>query len=400
MKNRRYLFYLNALFDLQLGGFPFRNLKQSSAEMSVLFGLMGSAEDRVLLDIEIPPEYLEYIHSAGLSFAEPFHNGDCSSFQAVSWGWNENSLKRITQTGAEVKCPDLSIIRRCNSRAFCHEINCKYGSGVPGSRYCQSIDDFSSALNSLKDSFPLVIKPAFGGSGYGFRRLASHVSVNSISDQLMPLIEHGGAVVEPWCSRLYDLSTSVYIESDGSISSYRYQRFLANRHGAFYAILLSPEDPVLDKYSPVMEKHVKPAVEELISAGYFGPAGFDSFVYTDSNGIEKVAPVIEINARFSMSDIAHKVWNQCAPDRYCLFRMISRNRCSLPESYAEFNRLITDFTFRQKSKTGCILLTPLRTRYGNNSFNQPFRNAFFIAAKSLDDLFTLDSCLRNSLFRY
>lgn len=386
---------MNALFDLELGGFSFKGVKQSTAEMSVLFSLAGSAGDIVLLDTSVPQEYWEYLHSFGLDTADPIYKGSLQDYEAVSWGWDESSRKRLSETGALLRCPDLSIVKKCNSRLFCSEINSQHGSGVPGSVFCHTRKDFFAALDSLSQSYPVVVKPAFGGSGFGFINLASFEQARSASARVDSLIAHGGVVVEPWCDRTCDLSTSVTISPEGIAGSYRHQRFLANRHGAFFAILLSPADPVLDKYIPLMEKHVKPAVDELISAGYFGPAGFDSFVYNDRGGTEKLAPVIEINARFSMSDIAHAVRNRCAPGSYCLLRMISRNRCFLPENYKEFFDVIGEYSFSLSKQSGCILLTPLRTGYGNNLPVEPSRNAFFISAESMEKLFEIDSCIQN-----
>ena len=111
-------------------------------------------------------------------------------------------------------------------------------------------------------------------------------------------------MIEPWCKRVYDFSSSITIQKNGSISSIRHQRSVSNMHGAFIGIYLAPEDPVIEKYVSIQEKAVRNAAQALSDQGYFGPAGFDSFAYIDIDGKERVAPVIEINARHSMSDVA------------------------------------------------------------------------------------------------
>ena len=45
-----------------------------------------------------------------------------------------------------------------------------------------------------------VVKPTFGGSGYGFRIIKKGKKL--CPKEIETLIKHGGVVIEPWCKRL------------------------------------------------------------------------------------------------------------------------------------------------------------------------------------------------------
>ena len=61
------LLYLNALFDLELGGYPIGSLARSAHEMMALFTFAGGGTDRVVLDCEVLRSYWEYLAACGAS---------------------------------------------------------------------------------------------------------------------------------------------------------------------------------------------------------------------------------------------------------------------------------------------------------------------------------------------
>lgn len=391
--SKNHLYYLNALFDFYLGGYPVGKLSRSASEMSTLFAFMGNDNDRVLLDIALPDNFISYLHSIGIALLQPFDNkwGE-TPFQGIPWGWDINSYKRLKETGAICETPDLEIVKKVNSRQFHNHISKEYGLGVPGSAYCGTLCSYVECIERIEDP-PVVVKPSFGGSGFGFRIIQNEEQGKLICKDIDTLMHHGGVIIEPWCKRIHDFSSSITIHKDGRISRLRHQRSFSNTHGTFVGIYMSPSDPVLQEYAHVQENAVRKAAEMLLSNGYFGPAGFDSFSYTDKNGNERIAPVIEINARHSMSDVAHAIRNKCAPEKFCFFRLISKKRCNLPDTYQKWIDLMGEDHFNIEKQEGVILVTPLQLQYGNN-FVQPARNGFFIAGSSEEELFERDKRLR------
>jgi len=383
-------FYLDPLFDLYLGNYSVDKVKKSASEMGVLFYPFCSADDTLLLDIDIADDYSTYLESKGLNrpalILRKTEDNLLPRSTGVAWGWVKPSENRLLGCNAICDKPDDLIISKINNRKFCNEIGLKYNLGVPGSVFCESEADYLHAVNALKDKYPLVIKPAFGGSGYGIRVINKAEEVSLHNKYVEFYCEHGGFVVEPWCERLYDLSTNCIIEKNGNIALVRNQRLFSNSHGSFFGIYCAPVDHILNDWVDALEKAAIFAAGEIAETGYFGPVGFDSFVYNSINGEVMLAPVIEINGRHVMSHVTHNIRNQIAPDKYCFMRMISKKRAILPATYKELNSLLNGIN-------GVVLLTPLRVRH-DHDWVQPSRAALFISADSEKELFETDRMVR------
>lgn len=380
--------YCDPLFDLKLGGYPTGNVHRSALEMGVLFYSLCRESDQLIVDFTMPQSFIDYMRSKGIpppvsiiniNEKEPLH-----SVTGTAWGWTAATEDVFSRCNAISNKPDMAIISRINNRKFCHELGLQYGLGVEGSYFCGTIDDYNR-FRALPDlTFPQVIKPAFGGSGSGFKRLESEADFSGSYELVKEYCNHGGFVIERWCNRICDLSTNCVICQDGTVEYVRYQRLLSNSFGAFFGIYCGPEDPVLDTWRGELHHASSIIIDELIKAGYYGPAGFDSFVYDTGNGYQRLAPIIEINGRYVMSQIAHSVRNRIAPEKHCLMRMISKKRCKLPDSYDAIAEKLGEIM------NNLCILTPLRVCHTATQWVQPSRTALFLYHDSESGLFELD----------
>jgi hypothetical protein len=385
MKNK--LLYFNALFDLELGGYDTSSLQRAAAEMTILFAPAGKPSDRIVLDIDVDISYWNYLGSYDIPTAVPFRMHDSKEYEGVAWGWNEQSMSRLTQLGVSCQAPSLTCVKLVNSRKFCNEIGLRLSTGVPGSVYCSNKQEVIKTFEDHKNCFPLVIKPDFGNSGFGFYHCKSVDDLQQIDLDLV--CKANGVVVEPWCEKVFDFSSVCRISSDGTISPFRHCRALTNNRGTFHGIYLAEHDPVVERWKESLEEKVFVVAQEVAATGYFGTLGFDSIVYCEHNQ-HKLAAIIEINARHVMSDIAVAIRDSSAQGLHCLFRTLSKKRLRLPDSYPELQK---HDLFRFDGRRGCILVSPLRVGHGKN-FVQPYRNTIFIAADSENELFSIDERLR------
>ncbi|NLD92580.1 MAG: hypothetical protein GX639_07925 [Fibrobacter sp.] len=379
--------YCDPLFDLKLGGYPTDKVHRSALEMGVLFYLLCNESDQLIIDFTMPQSFIDYMRSKGIpppaSIINRSQKNPLQSVTGTAWGWTTATEDVFSRCNAICNKPDTAIISRINNRKFCHELGLHYGLGVEGSCFCSTIDDFNRFRQSSDLTYPLVIKPAFGGSGFGFKRLVSEADFSDSYELVKEYCRHGGFVIERWCNRICDLSTNCLIHQDGTVEYVRYQRLFSNSFGAFFGIYCGPADPVLDKWKSGLQHASSIVISEMIKAGYYGPAGFDSFVYDTGYGYQRLAPIIEINGRYVMSHIARSVRSRIAPEKHCLMRMISKKRCKLPDSYD----VIAEKLGETMNKL-CIL-TPLRV-YHNTQWLQPSRMALFLYDDSEDGLFDLD----------
>jgi hypothetical protein len=390
------LFYLNPLFDLELGGYPADAVAASSKQMSPLFALMGTSRDRVLMDVKVPGEYWQYLSDNGIDHAQPANEGeDFSGYMGIPWGWNQQSLDRLTLFGAQCSHPDLATVKMVNSRAWCAAFNRESGSGVPGSCFCATVIELVGALARLANRFPLVAKPAFGSSGHGFVRMRETDGFSRDQQaQIEIMLTRGGCILEPWLDRIADLSSSCIIQPDGTVADMRHYRCHVTGHGAFYGVSLGIRDPQLERFGSELEVAAQSAASALCRAGYFGPASFDSVVYRDEPTDDgQLAAVIEVNARHGMSAIARVLHEKTGTDRCVFLRFISRKKMVLPETYDGVRARLGDDRYDPATRTGILVVSPLRVLYGSEKI-QPGRTAFLCVEKEASALWERDERLR------
>jgi hypothetical protein len=206
-------------------------------------------------------------------------------------------------------------------------------------------------------------------------------------------------VVEPWLERLQDLSSRFTVGRDGSVTAPGHHRTHASRAGAFFADLLVPDDPVLAPWRSRLDEAAMAAGAALGRAGYFGPAGTDSFVYRDRRGDRRLAATIEINARMPMSTVAYALRERLGPDRVLYFRFIGRRRHRLPETYAALTQRLGPLAFDRARRRGVVLLTPLRVRHAEEAWHRPARSAFVVVGETESEVLALDERLRRAVSR-
>jgi hypothetical protein len=389
------LFYLNALFDLELGGHSVERVRAGALEMGTLFAFCGTKDDRILLDVKVPGDYWKYLDSCALPYAPMLGDNDNPThFSGVAWGWNRQIVERLSALGVRRRHPDLQVVKKINNRSFCAAFNNSTQTGVPGTRFCSTLDEVHKAVHDLNNRFPLVAKPAFGGSGSGFITMSGP---GDNADGLEKLVKRHGCIIEPWCDRVVDVSSSCVISESGTIADLRRYRCFTSNRGAFIGVTFPGEiDPVIEKYRFELDCAVNMAIDALVKAGYFGPVSFDSFVYRDpSSGEERLAAIIEINGRHGMSSIAHALYASIGDERTCYFRFLGRKMCALPATYDECRQRIGEHWYDPVKRKGVVLLTPLRVAHGK-LWVQPVRSAFFIVGSDMDEVRAMDDGLRTA----
>src|SRR5664279_3291064 len=105
------LFYMNALFDLELGGYPVERVRAGALEMGSLFAFCGTNNDRTLLDVNVSDDYWNYLDSLGIPYAPLLSGNDNPvGFSGVAWGWNRQSVDRFSSLGVKCTYPDLKVV--------------------------------------------------------------------------------------------------------------------------------------------------------------------------------------------------------------------------------------------------------------------------------------------------
>lgn len=392
------IFYLNALFDLELGGFPTTKVRQSVAEMSILFAPLLTAGDRLLVAVTVPPPFWDYLQRAGFSISQHQIDqvADGATSSSVVWGWNRAVADRLSLVACPDTFPAFETVKEINNRRFCSHLAIELGCGVPGSRFCSTPDTIELAARELLDSAAVVIKTAFGGSGFGIRIIRHSDELEQTRALFTGYCNHGGVVVEPWLNRSYDLSTAAMLGKNGSIDSLWFQRLGVNGHGAFYSIFLADHDQLIEPWRRELTVLTRGVVEKVAQKGYFGPVGIDSFVYTSASGGRQLAAAIEINGRYTMGILAQLIRQRYFAGKALLLRFLSRRHCCLPDTIEEWELLIKTRFKPRHPEVQLLMLTPPRVGFGT-WWGQPARSTFVVVAATEEAVFSADQTLRAML---
>lgn len=387
-------YYFNALFDHELGGYPTATVARAAAEMATLFIPLLKTNDRAVVDVEMPDGYLARLRMYGLGMGNVSDDG-FGTGKPVVWGWSRDALERMAPVPRDVH-PPLEVVRKVNGRCFSTLVAKRFGVGVPGARYCATVGKAETAVLDGSVPLPLIVKPAFGASGYGFRLIRSEEQWQGERGDIAKRCENGGVVVEPWLTRKCDMSLSMEIGRDGTVGNLFFQRQWINTHGAYYGSYCADDDPVINPWEKDLARAGREITGEMAKEGYFGPVGIDSFVYETANGDERLAAVVDINARCTMGMLARKIRSLLSIDSPVVLRTIGRKRWRLPETTDEWNAVCGEHAFQTSKKAGILLLTPLRVGY-KGMWDQPQRSMFLIAGESEAHIIRLDGELRRRL---
>ncbi len=198
------------------------------------------------------------------------------------------------------KIPDWELVKKINSKIFSFNESPQ----LPGAKLLHSEEEIVEWIETTPG--PKVLKTPFGTAGRGhihFRelqnlnvkqqyttpktmRLRGPQDVNVKRLYICPLIG------EPWVERVLDFSTQWRDKQLIGVTL-----FENTPGGSYRGTVKGCVDPsILDEHLNV----ARPLIEKIHKMGYSGHLGVDAFVYR-WGGKEQLHPVVEINARKTMS---------------------------------------------------------------------------------------------------
>ena len=194
--------------------------------------------------------------------------------------------------------PDFNIVKKVNSKIFSSRINSLMGIS-DYSKIIQSSDDFDKFSKLYNQDY--LIKDPFGVSGKGIIRINNNSVRNSICSFLRKQEANGKIVsfiLEPFFNKLIDFSCQIYISKEGTIEILSVNEM--NNDGFSFSGIRAPSEELLKIIdSSNYLKTIELVGKQINLEGYYGYACIDSMVLKD----ERIIPVVEINARKSMSNV-------------------------------------------------------------------------------------------------
>lgn len=199
------------------------------------------------------------------------------------WGPSLAIAAWAKKHGIPYSIPDWELVRKVNSKVFSFSESPK----LPGAQLLNTQAEIEEWINNT--SGPKVLKTPFGTAGNGHKFFKEPLKTNVKPLYICPII------AEPWVERVMDFSTQW---KDGTLLGVTI--FENEPNGTYKGTYVGKVEPW------ALEEHLtvaKPLIEKIVRMGYLGNIGVDAFVYM-REGKQHVHPVVEINARKTMSWVA------------------------------------------------------------------------------------------------
>lgn len=343
--------------------FPDRDVQRIVSVMDELMFLFSQPGDAIITRNSFNPVHKQYLQSVGFDFESNAFDLDLKNeqdkcvFQLLFEAENKSQAKQILSDHAflspfavlpnvahvcesyNVQCssPGIEIVQTVNSKLYSHEMKDRLDIRNVG-LVVHSSEALQIEGQKLLSTGDFLIKDLFGVSGKGNLLIQSTQVLERIVSYIASQEQKGKTtqfVLEPLLRKKEDFSCQFFITAQGDMTILAVNKLL-NVDFA-YTESCTPDESFMryleeGNYFTLMEK----LAVKLFKDGYYGHVCVDSMILEDG----EIIPLIEINARKSMSLIKHQV------DQYLERHELKGNLSFLSVSNEE-----PDFSYEQLLNT-------------------------------------------------
>ncbi len=230
--------------------------------------------------------------------SEAVESGAC----LAPWAITHESAALLAQYGC-TDHPPVDTVARVNSKAWSTELRRRMDPRDPAVLVSSAEQLLELGTFYLQRFGTIVLKEPYGVSGSGSvgvntpRRLdviARNLSAQQSTGALIEII------VEPFLRKAFDFSMYVDLPPGGGIERVGLQESVVAGFGWSAAMPLTPEHEAL-VCTPAYFSSVERVCAALREEGYAGPVCIDSMALVGG----EIAPLVEVNARWSMGRVNH-----------------------------------------------------------------------------------------------
>ena len=334
---------------------PPEALQQIARDLETLPMFLCGKDDVVLVREAPNPSFLLTLQKVGIELPEFRSAGvqDLSGRKLAKlrpWAWSPDSELLLSPLLPWVHTPPpRPPVRAVFSKSFAAGLLSEYLTPrevdwlAPLDTVGQGATDYQQA-RSLIDSLRgaghnVVIKAPFGTAGRAMVRELSDIDRKRNEVWIRRKIEEQGEVlIEPWLDGMLNLSVQIEVSEAAEVSILGVTRFNTDRRGQYLGTFLGnilhqlPDDlrrfvigPGGGQWRLLRQLHEvgKTVGAALAQQGHRGPAGIDALVYRDSSGSYRFKPIIEINPRHTMGQVALRLEGLPAKGQVGFFSVIS-----------------------------------------------------------------------------
>lgn len=237
----------------------------------------------------------------------------------VPYGVSELEEKIAEKCGMELIGGPNIIAHKINNKIFSLNVAEQLKFPTAKGKICKSFEDVQdSSLELLAEFEKIIIKQPCGASGKGLWVVDNEKKLLMVMQIIKKLCLRKGVaqefIVEGWYEKKSDINYQIYVRGDGRIETFSIKEQLLDET-VYIGSLMPPRLPetLLEKCRKCGEQIGK----LLYAQGYNGLLGVDAMVTKDNVFI----PIIEINARFTLSTYISFLLNRNSNSKLLSFYM-------------------------------------------------------------------------------
>ena len=320
---------------------PSRNVQKMCIELATLPVWYADPEDYVIVPEHVAPRFFSLLPKGLRPFAKVVTAHDLhemkdslpADLEAAAWGISPASIAFFRQlkkeTGIAIQIPEWKeAYRKLTSRetaAACLE---KIKEALPDieipypPKFCTKVADVEKFLK-LKNA-PFVMKTPFSSSGRGLYWLTTRKLLAKDKSWIEGAIKKQGKIsIESGLNRFQDLAMEFYSDGEGHLQFEAYSFFGTSSRGAYRGNALESQKDFLAGLTRFIDPNeieriqacVQSVLQETYASIYKGYIGVDMMTYRDAQNQFHLHPCVEINMRYTMGILAHKLTERCLPAR-------------------------------------------------------------------------------------
>ncbi|GAB4138012.1 MAG: hypothetical protein Tsb009_05860 [Planctomycetaceae bacterium] len=251
----------------------------------------------------LEPEFIPQIAEYGFPRLIPLANNRTlrESVEICPWGWSPE-ISPLTKRGLNLNNPAFDVVREVNSRRFANHYERETNTFLADSTTISSLEEFQKFLKRRRNqNSPWILKTEFSMSArdrlMGRENQVSLPMQNWIRKRLQ---RDGLLFYEPWVERISEVGLQFEIPQSGDPVLMGVPTLFTDPFGRYRGSGFQYDESIVrNRWQEAISVAHRVCVA-MQSRGYFGPVGFDAVRYRDSQGTERIRPLQDINARWTM----------------------------------------------------------------------------------------------------